>query len=189
VVLPFARATKKVARVCRHSLRVARSRSFCSETQAAGALTNDSEAKRRAAMNRTTNALHAVNAAGLHGQEMAEARIPALDWSGAPEAIRPTRAEARRRRLRREYNRKYMRTWRADTDKKQRKRRSVGGGARRGKAGRLRGNASNRRGKHGRRLCGFCRRHPAISQVTRLQICADTAKGFRVIRVPYCGAC
>lgn len=138
---------------------------------------------------RRTNANTAGNAGGLPRQKPAQAPTPPLAWSSDSETGRPTRAEAHRRRLRREYNRKYMRAWRANTDKKRRKSRNVRSGHRRAKTGELRGRTSRRLARPARALCGFCRRHPAVSQVARLQISGDTAKGFRAVRVPYCGVC
>lgn len=90
---------------------------------------------------------------------------------------------------RREYNRLYMRAWRADPHHRaseltnrqrwhyERKLRSI---------------QCERRpftDDSGHPVCGFCRKDPPVRVVMRLRITADAAARFVPIRVPYCGHC
>jgi hypothetical protein len=102
---------------------------------------------------------------------------------------RLTRSEKRRRRLRNQYNREYMRRWRATPKKKSRKKRCRRGSMQRGMQGRLRAKPRRRAKNSGGAMCGICRRQRAICVVTRFQTTQDTESGFRAVRVPYCGVC
>jgi hypothetical protein len=38
-------------------------------------------------------------------------------------------------------------------------------------------------------VCGFCWNRPAITTSIRLQVCEESAEGFKEVRIPYCGEC
>lgn len=102
---------------------------------------------------------------------------------------RLTRSEKRRRRLRNQYNREYMRRWRATPKKKTRKKRRRRRAHERGPQGRFRAKSKPRSKNNGATICGMCRRQPATCVVTRFQITEETESGFRPVRVRYCGFC
>jgi len=38
-------------------------------------------------------------------------------------------------------------------------------------------------------VCGFCWHRPAITTCIRLQVCEESAEGFKEVRIHYCGDC
>ena len=139
-------------------------------------------------MNRVANDKEAKSEVELSQNAMRQLWMAPTDWSGVAEFRGPTRAERRRRRIRREYNRNYMRLRRGHAKNKRSKRRSRRGTNPREKHGRFRGKEQPRK-KNGHAMCAMCGRQPAVCEVTRLRITGKTASGFRAIRVPYCGDC
>jgi hypothetical protein len=122
------------------------------------------------------------------GQPMKGSKRAASD-PGYQGSRRLSRAEKRRRRLRKKYNRSYMRQWRANSQSKPKKRRRRRRTNPRGAQGRFQTKSKSRPKRHGLPLCGICGRVQATCAVTRLQITQDTPSGFRVVHVPYCGVC
>jgi hypothetical protein len=91
--------------------------------------------------------------------------------------------------MRRQYNREYMRRWRADIRNYERERDN-----------RERAYVDRKRHKsyegfpppmnaQRESVCGICRRLPAKCSVTRLRASASTPSGFEEVRLPYCGQC
>lgn len=109
--------------------------------------------------------------------------------AAAKSSQRLTRSQKRRRRLRNQYNREYMRRWRSTPNQKPRKKRCLRGTNPRSTQGRFRPKSKIRAKNDGAPICGICRRLRAICVVTRLQLTQDTESGFRSVRIPYCGFC
>lgn len=107
----------------------------------------------------------------------------------SPGPRRFTRAEKRRRRLRKKYNRSYMRQWRANAQPKPEKKSCRRGTNPRCPQGRFLPKSQSHPERHGSPLCGICGRVQAICAVTRLEITQESPGGFRIVRVPYCGSC
>jgi hypothetical protein len=42
---------------------------------------------------------------------------------------------------------------------------------------------------HGDPVCGFCRKGPVVTRVSRLEIRDCARRGYEEVRVPYCGEC
>ncbi len=90
---------------------------------------------------------------------------------------------------RRRYNRLYMRTWRANpahlaAERANRERwhyeRKLRSALKEHSAG---------DGDHSNPACGFCRRHPPVTKVWRLEIRDLAPRGYVEVRIPYCGEC
>jgi hypothetical protein len=90
---------------------------------------------------------------------------------------------------RRQYNRQYMRSWRANPDHKdeERERRKRWYYERKERAA----SAEKRpyRNANGKLVCGFCGLGSAVTEVVRLRICDRAPNGFLTVRIPYCGEC
>ena len=90
---------------------------------------------------------------------------------------------------RRRYNRLYMRSWRADPRHRARER------AHRQQWHYERKLRDSLRAHHpyaddrGFPVCGFCRKHPPVTKVWRLEIRDLAPRGYVEVRVPYCGEC
>jgi hypothetical protein len=90
---------------------------------------------------------------------------------------------------RRRYNRLYMRSWRADPRHRARER------AHREQWHYERKLRDSLRpydpyaDDRGVPVCGFCRKHPPVTKVLRLEIRDQAPRGYVEIRVPYCGEC
>lgn len=100
-----------------------------------------------------------------------------------------TRSEKRRRRIRREYNRRYMRSWRSPQNQtllKRRKCREAASQKKRRK--RLKRKPGAQQTAAGN-LCGFCKKRPAVCTVTRFRAIPESNSSLQPIRVPYCGVC
>jgi len=90
---------------------------------------------------------------------------------------------------RREYNRDYMRRWRADTQNQAKERETR---ERAHVARKLRLALEEYRPAMtatGEPVCGICRRLPARCQVVRLRVSSTSPGGFEELRLPYCGQC
>ncbi|MBZ5696778.1 MAG: hypothetical protein LAN36_15640 [Acidobacteriia bacterium] len=90
---------------------------------------------------------------------------------------------------RREYNRRYMRAWRADPahqalDRDNRDRSNYERKLRDARIDRI--PYTNERGE---RVCGLCRRQAPVTEIVRLQVCDCAPQGYVEIRIPYCGEC
>lgn len=147
------------------------------------------EKKSGAAMNSSAMGLEGGRSIGLRR----EVPTNAYSTNNASVAEKPsrrlTRSERRRRRLRNQYNREYMRRWRTTPKKKRNKKRCLRRkhtrSAQRGLRTKSRSRAQNSRAP----ICGMCKRVRATCVVTRFEITEETESGFRPVRVPYCGFC
>jgi hypothetical protein len=100
---------------------------------------------------------------------------------------------ARERERRRQYNRNYMRRWRANPQHAQRE-----GENRRRAYWRIKLSGADGADsvesrmsttqKPQRNLCGFCGHRPSVTRISRLQISTPSA-AFVPIEIPYCGQC
>jgi len=90
---------------------------------------------------------------------------------------------------RRQYNREYMRRWRADIRnyEKEREVRERAYLARKEREVFEEFPAVAR--MQDESVCGICRRLPAKCEVMRLRISSRTPSGFVEVRLPYCGEC
>jgi len=90
---------------------------------------------------------------------------------------------------RRRYNRLYMRSWRADPRHQAYER-----------ANRERWHYERKLRNsvrihhpylddHGEPVCGFCRKSPVVTRLSRLEIRDCAPRGYVEVRVPYCGEC
>ena len=90
---------------------------------------------------------------------------------------------------RRGYNRAYMRRWRANPRHTAReqliRRRSYHSR----KVQKSQTPSRPYRNLYGKLFCAFCRKHPSVTQVTRLKISDADASRYVEIRLPYCGQC
>jgi hypothetical protein len=117
----------------------------------------------------------------VHGSVSA-ARIPAA--FGRCQQVRRILVAKRRR-----YNRLYMRAWRAIAAHRAAERRNrVRWHYQRKLREALRFHESHA-DEHAQRVCGFCRKHPPITNVWRLEIRDLAPRGYVEVRVPYCGEC
>jgi hypothetical protein len=102
---------------------------------------------------------------------------------------RAERAQSALVAKRREYNRLYMRSWRADPRHQAYERTN----RERWHYERKLRNAMRIHhpyfDDHGHPVCGFCRRGPVVERVARLEIRDLAPRGYVEIRVPYCGEC
>lgn len=90
---------------------------------------------------------------------------------------------------RRQYNRRYMRAWRADPLRQSRERENR---ERWNYERKLREAQSDRipyTNERGERVCGLCRRQPPVTEIVRLQVCEGAPRGYVEVRIPYCGEC
>ena len=102
--------------------------------------------------------------------------------AGADRARRAWFAERRR------YNRLYMRAWRANpaniaAERRNRERWHYERKLREALHHELHAT------KRAASICGFCRKHPPVMKVWRLEICDLAPRGYVEVRVPYCGEC
>ncbi len=102
-----------------------------------------------------------------------------------------TQCEADASEDKRQYNREFMRRWRADPlhaalEREKRRQRYYDGQKQR-RLNRLVSSAqsSGRKGK----MCGFCWKRPAREKIVRLQVCERASDGYVKVRIPYCGEC
>ena len=90
---------------------------------------------------------------------------------------------------RRQYNRRYMRAWRADPLHQSREHENR---ERWNYERKLREAQSDRipyTNELGERVCGLCRQQPQVTEILRLQVCEGAPRGYVEVRIPYCGEC
>ena len=90
---------------------------------------------------------------------------------------------------RRQYNRRYMRAWRADPvhhahERENRDRWNYERKLREARSDRI--PYTNERGEC---VCGLCRRQAPVTEIVRLQVCDFAPRGYVEVRIPYCGQC
>ncbi|HKV03487.1 MAG TPA: hypothetical protein VJO53_00110 [Candidatus Acidoferrales bacterium] len=90
---------------------------------------------------------------------------------------------------RRRYNRLYMRRWRALPSHRERERENRERSQYRRKSHDLPTGPLRYTNSHGEPVCGFCRRNPPVSVISRLQVCEYAPHGYAEVRIPYCGLC
>lgn len=91
--------------------------------------------------------------------------------------------------IKRQYNREYMRRWRADIrnyEKERESRERAYLGRKQRKAYEEAPPSLNAPDPH---ICGICRRLPATCSVVRLRTSSNAASGFVEVQLPYCGQC
>ncbi|MGH9682230.1 MAG: hypothetical protein ACRD4S_01260 [Candidatus Acidiferrales bacterium] len=90
---------------------------------------------------------------------------------------------------RRQYNREYMRQWRADPKNQVRDREKRRACYFARKERNARREESPYVDSYGKPLCGFCRKRRPTEEVVRLRVCDREPSGYAEVRIPYCGKC
>ena len=112
---------------------------------------------------------------------------PLLSADAVAQKIAPSEESEEKRRLRRET----MRRWRSDPFNKameRKKRREWYYSRQKLQPPRQRKTAGGAPGQE-KAICGFCWHRPAVTTSVRLQVCEQSAEGFKEVCIPYCGEC
>lgn len=108
---------------------------------------------------------------------------------GRPRKEFPQRSEAPCLDARRQYNREYMRQWRADPKNQVRDHENRRACYFARKERNARREDTPYTDSHGNPVCGFCRKGRPQKEVLRLRVCDDEPSGYAEVRIPYCGKC
>lgn len=90
---------------------------------------------------------------------------------------------------RRQYNRQYMRAWRANPLHQAHERENRDRWNYERKLGDARSDRIPYTNERGERVCGLCRRQAPVTEIVRLQVCDVAPQGYVEVRIPYCGEC
>lgn len=112
-----------------------------------------------------------------------ESSTPCIDRENQQKTQEPPCDEQR------QYNREYMRRWRADPSHQAHERDKRQQWYYDRKLRKAQQNCDPYTNDRGVTVCGFCRLRPSLETVVRLRICDSAPGGYVRIRMPYCGQC